>query len=262
MAELYDSIGKGYDQTRKGDPEILVEAASILAIKDGGKYLDVACGSGNYTVGLSQIGGEWFACDVSQNMLAIAREKSTAISWNLSRVESLSYASAQFDAVYCSLAIHHFVDLGSSFQEIARVLKQAGTFTIFTALPTQMENYWLNHYFPVMMRKACNQMPTFEEIRLALERASMAVISTKKYEISPELQDLFLYSGKHRPELYLSETVRNGISSFHGMCPKPELESGLAALEADIDSHRIHDVMRKYFNEDGDYLFICSQKVG
>ena len=260
MAELYDNIGSGYDTTRKADPGILLESASLLGIREGGKYLDIACGTGNYTVGLSQIGGAWFACDSSERMLSKARKKSTSVLWSLCDVENLSYPSEYFDGVYCSLAIHHFPNLGASFKEVQRVLKPGASFILFTALPGQMENYWLNHYFPQMMQKACRQMPSLEDIRLALEGASLALVSSKLFNVSLDLQDLFLYSGKQRPELYLSDTVRSGISSFHGMCPAEELTSALARLKADIDSQHIQKVMRDYDNDVGDYIFINARR--
>ena len=46
---VYDKIGKTYDQTRKADPEISAKIINFLSPKENGCYLDVGCGSGNYT---------------------------------------------------------------------------------------------------------------------------------------------------------------------------------------------------------------------
>lgn len=46
---VYDKIGKTYDQTRKADSEITAKIISFLSPKENGCYLDVGCGSGNYT---------------------------------------------------------------------------------------------------------------------------------------------------------------------------------------------------------------------
>ncbi len=67
---------------------------------------------------------------------------------------------------------------------------------------------------------------------------------------------MFLYSAKHRPELYLDARFRAGISSFAKLCPAEELKSGLAALSRDIDSGAIAGVIEAAEWDGGDYLFI------
>lgn len=46
---IYDTIGKTYDSTRQADPEITQKLLELLCPIVGGKYLDIGCGSGNYT---------------------------------------------------------------------------------------------------------------------------------------------------------------------------------------------------------------------
>lgn len=58
--------------------------------------------------------------------------------------------------------------------------------------------------------------------------------------------------------MYLSESVRNGISSFHKYCPQPELSNGLDDLRNDIETGAIKKIVEKYENMKGDYLFISS----
>ena len=43
----YNTIGKTYDTTRKADLEIIKLLTEYLLPKPNGKYLDIACGSGN-----------------------------------------------------------------------------------------------------------------------------------------------------------------------------------------------------------------------
>ena len=57
MDARYDTIGVGYDATRRADPYIAGRLAHHLAIGAESTYLDVACGSGNYTVALAGLGG-------------------------------------------------------------------------------------------------------------------------------------------------------------------------------------------------------------
>lgn len=54
MAAMYNQIGNGYDATRCADPEILNAMARLLSVREGRLYVDVACGTGNYTVELAR----------------------------------------------------------------------------------------------------------------------------------------------------------------------------------------------------------------
>ena len=256
MGVIYVEIGIEYDTTRKADPAILSKLASLLDIENSKKYLDVACGTGNYTSELSKIGGQWSAFDHSQKMLSEARAKSSVVKWQHYNVDETGYEDSYFDGASCSLAIHHFSDLGKAFGEISRILKPHGKFIIFTATPDQMRSYWLIDYFPTMMKRSCEQMPTLKAVESALNKAEISIDVTAPYFITPDLQDFFLYSGKQRPEMYLSSSVRKGISSFHNYCSESELASGLNKLREDIETGAINEVIENHKNEDGDYLFI------
>jgi ubiquinone/menaquinone biosynthesis C-methylase UbiE len=193
-------------------------------------------------------------------MLEQAKKKSSSVEWNLFDVVKTSYESAFFDAVICSLAIHHFQDVGGAFKEISRVLCSSGTFVIFTSTPEQMNTYWLNYYFPEMMARSTAQMPSVGKIESALNIANLKLVEVKPFLVSTELKDLFLYGGKQRPEMYLSESVRAGISSFRNFSSDAELREGLSQLAADIESGNIGSIMDIYENNMGDYCFLIAKK--
>ena len=261
MKAIYDSIGEGYDTTRRADPKIVSTLADLLRLESNGYYLDVACGTGNYTAALASSGGTWEAFDQSETMLREAHTKSDAVSWHNMDVMQIDFPENTFDGVTCTLAIHHFPQIGVPLNEIARVLKPGGNFALFTAFPSQMRRYWLVEYFPEMMELACRQMPDLEEVAAALQEAGLSINEMSPFCITPELEDFFLYSGKQRPEMYLSETVRSGISSFrNGYCSERELANGLAKLRSDIDSGQIHSVIARYDHAGGDYIFVESGK--
>ena len=260
MHAIYDKIGEDYDTTRKADPSILSELENLLEIQENNLYLDVACGTGNYTAEISKAGGTWYAFDHSEKMLREARSKSNIVKWSQFNIESLGYNSNMFHGAISSLTIHHFPNLKLAFSEVARVLKPNANFVIFTATPKQMHTYWLSHYFPVMMEMSCEQMPTLEQVEESLSNAGFTISTQKPFYITPELKDFFLYSGKQRPEMYLSKKVRKGISSFHNFCTTAELESGLNKLQTDIDSDQITEVINQYQSDIGDYLFVRAQR--
>ena len=76
MAQLYDRIGSGYDVTRRPDPIIAGRLGHHLALETDGNYLDIACGTGNYTFILAAVGGSWTGIELSAKMIAEARGKS------------------------------------------------------------------------------------------------------------------------------------------------------------------------------------------
>lgn len=81
---LYDRIGVGYDTTRRADPYLTDRLAELLGVRADATYLDVACGTGNYTTALSGRGGRWFGVDRSGTMLATARTKGARVPWEQS----------------------------------------------------------------------------------------------------------------------------------------------------------------------------------
>ncbi|MEH1943143.1 MAG: methyltransferase domain-containing protein [Nostoc sp.] len=257
---VYEQIGKGYDLTRRADPNIVAQLAKHLKVKLDSSYLDVGCGTGNYTLALAKHGGIWHGVDQSKQMIDAATNKSNAIAWQLAEAEALPYADGSFSGVLCTLAIHHFAALNQAFREIYRVLA-AGRFVLFTATPEQMSKYWLVEYFPEAIHKSAEQMPSLEKVKYALNEVGFSSVDIEPYSISENLQDLFLYSGKHRPEIYLNENIRSGISTFALLASADEIATGCQKLAADINTGRIAEIVKKYENNHGDYLFVIADKV-
>jgi ubiquinone/menaquinone biosynthesis C-methylase UbiE len=256
---VYDKIGKGYDTTRQADPTISETLYEMLQVREG-NILDIGCGTGNYTVALQEKGLNMTGIDISEQMLKTAATKSTEIRWMKVDVEEMSYSCDTFSGITCVLAIHHFSNLSRAFQEIYRVLNTGKQFVIFTSSPIQMENYWLNTYFPVMMKNSINQMPSMDQIYEALMKAGFTSFKMKAFSIDKSLQDFFLYSGKYNPGIYLSEQVRKGISSFANLATSEEISRGCHLLEEDLRSGLFHEKTIQFNSNVGDYLFISAKK--
>ncbi len=260
MKAKYDLIGKNYNRTRRPDPHLLSRLKHHLQPEPDGLYLDIGCGTGNYTIALASSGGRFIGVDPSEKMLEKARRKNKEIDWRRGVAESVPVADASIDGVMGTLTTHHWKDLEQGFKELYRVMKSGARLVIFTATPDQMDGYWLKHYFPKMLADSKVFMPTLEKTLEAAEIAGFTLAYTEPYFIHSELEDLFLYSGKHNPELYFEEAVRNGISSFSALANAEEVQTGLAKLRKDIDDSQIEAVMGEYVNEDGDYLYLVFRK--
>jgi len=259
MARLYDRIGIGYDTTRRPDPLIAERLGHHVAQDNSGSYLDIACGTGNYTSTLALEGGGWTGIELSAKMITETSGKSSEIRWCLGNTMALPFSTGAFSGALCTLAIHHFDELLPVFQEAYRVLDH-GRFVILTATPVQIQSYWLNEYFPDAMLKSIEQMPALDLVTGALTQAGFESIDTEGFDIRDDLQDFFLYSGKYRQEMYLDEGVRRGISTFASLADPEEVTSGCLSLAEDIQSGRIAEVRASYENLGGDYLFVIASK--
>lgn len=260
MKAKYDSIGVRYNQTRKADKYLAGRLSFHLAPKKDGIYLDIGCGTGNYTIALQSVAGSFIGVDPSEAMIKKAHTRSQDIDWRLGTAEQTGFHSEKFDGIMASLTIHHWTDLKTSFFEMERVMKRGAKMVIFTSTPEQMKGYWLNHYFPKMLLDSMQQMPTLKSVQNALQMAGLKVVKTEPYFIKPDLQDLFLYSGKFDPELYFKPEVRSGISSFADLANAEEVTNGLEKLRKDIENSDIKEVMKAFDNNLGDYLFIVAEK--
>ncbi len=257
---LYDKIGKRYNSTRKADPYIAQRLFDLLSLRPEKLYLDIGCGTGNYTIALSKDGIKFCGVDPSQNMLEVAYKKSNSVRWLMGSSENIPVKDNSFDGGMATLTIHHWANIENAFLELNRVLKIHSHLVIFTSLPEQMNGYWLNHYFPKMMRESIEKMPALRNMEDAALKGGFNICSTEIYNIQIGLQDHFLYSGKLNPSLYLNDNIRFGISSFSDLNNKDEIRTGLKKLKDDIDNKSFAKVNDDYINDFGDYLFIIFKK--
>jgi SAM-dependent methyltransferase len=257
----YDRIGVGYNTTRKADPHIAETMYKLLHPRVDELYLDIGCGTGNYTAALFNKGVKFIGMDPSNEMLIKAKMNYPDISWMHGKVENIPLEANIVDGIMAMLTIHHWDNLHTGFSELKRVVKSLGRFVLFTATAEQMEDYWLQHYFPKMLADSLSQMPSRDKIKLALDEAGWKIEQLIPFHIPNNLQDLFLYSGKHNPALYLNPDVRNGISSFSDLGNQDEVIAGLKRLEQDIESGTIEHIMSDYESKHGDYLFVVADAV-
>ena len=257
--DKYDTIGVGYNTTRKADPYLFSRLYHMLSPMTDGHYLDVGCGTGNYTLEFANKGIRFIGIDPSDEMLHTAKSRSDAIEWVSGVVEQLPFHDNTFDGATATLTIHHWKDLSVGFKEISRVLKPGCRFVIFTSSPEQMNSYWLNHYFPELMQRSAKQMPPLESAEKELNDAGFNVLYFEKYFVQDDLQDLFLQSGKNKPEMYFDENIRRGISTFAALANKQEVEVGLKMLKDDIDNGKFQSVKQRYESDAGDYMFVVAE---
>jgi SAM-dependent methyltransferase len=197
--------------------------------------------------------------ELSTTMLGRAKKKGPELLWHNGYAEAMPFRSSSFDGATCTFVHHHMRDPIAGFREAHRVLKSGSHLVVLNCKAEQVQHYWLNEYFPRMMRKATEPYERFETVNV-LEMAGFRIECEEKYEVAPDLKDFFLYCGKFNPEMYLDPRIRSGISSFADAPDQQEIEGGLKRLTADIESGRITEVMRAYAHDGGDYMFTVASK--
>jgi ubiquinone/menaquinone biosynthesis C-methylase UbiE len=256
----YDIIGYDYDYRRTADPYLAGRIVDLIGPLQVGTYLDIGCGTGNYTTYLAEQGMELIGIDPSERMLSEAKRRTPGVDWRIGEAANTGLKDSSVEGIIAVLTIHHWPDISAGFKELSRVLKLGRKMVLFTSDRKQMKAYWLNHYFPSMLTDSFNQMPSKDELAQAANSSGLSVSAEELYFVKDDLQDHFLYVGKHDPKLYLDEGIRKGISSFSHLANQKEVTNGLDELKEDIETGKVEEVMAAYDKTHGDYYFMVLQK--
>jgi SAM-dependent methyltransferase len=104
----------------------------------GKKMLDLGCGAGETAVYFALQGADVWACDIAEELLAVAgrlAEKfDVTIKRSVASSGTLPYPDGNFDYVFGNGVLHH-VELSSTAAEIRRVLKPGGKAFFVEPLP-------------------------------------------------------------------------------------------------------------------------------
>ena len=143
VRKLFDNIAPDYDKLnhilslnidkgwRKKAVRNLVDTQEPL------KVLDVACGTGDFTIEIAQKvgkGSEVIGVDISEGMMAVGREKikKAGISAELfvADCEDLPYADNTFDRISVGFGVRNFEHLELGLSQMCRVLTPGGKLVI------------------------------------------------------------------------------------------------------------------------------------
>ena len=111
-----------------------------------------------------------------------------------------------------------------------------------------------------MIEKDARGLPSLAQIDAALRDTRLTLSTVTPFFITPDTQDLIFYSGKYRPALYLSPTVRARMSPFRLSVTSSELASGLNQLESDIADGSINQIIAAHESALGEYCFVTLDK--
>jgi ubiquinone/menaquinone biosynthesis C-methylase UbiE len=112
----------------------------LLGLEPGEQVLEVACGNGEFSRRMTELGGRVLATDLSGQMLERARARGGPIEYRLADAtnEEAMLAlgePASFDAVVCNMAIMDIAEIEPMVSACARLLKRGGRFVFSTLHP-------------------------------------------------------------------------------------------------------------------------------
>jgi ubiquinone/menaquinone biosynthesis C-methylase UbiE len=254
----YNTIGGNYNRTRKADPRIAHRIFSLLDCPKNAIITDIGAGTGNYSYELAQHGYRVRAVEPSKVMRAQGKSHKN-LAWTEGCAENIPSTDNSFDGAVCILASHHFASLSKAVGEIARILKNKGTFVLFSADPRNADkNCWIKKYFSGFHDRAVKSLPDRSAVVALLERAFANKCEIHDFRLPPDLQDGFFYSAWRTPERYLDKGFRNGISVF-ALADETRVNKCIADLETDLRNgtwDREYGRVRKLKEYNGGYYFL------
>ena len=150
-----DDVASEYDSKRFSRGGRLIDrrektaVLEALAPVDGKRVLEIACGTGRFTVMLAERGADVVGLDISRAMLTQGREKAheagvgDRTSFLLGDAARLPFPDDHFDAVF-AMRFFHLADTPAKFlAEMARVSSGQVFFDTFNDFSTRVVYNWL-----------------------------------------------------------------------------------------------------------------------
>ena len=220
----YSQIAEYYDKVRPVPADIwLSKIIEYGKIDANCAVLDVGCGTGRFTLGISTVKDSIvFALEPSIKMLkqAVAKDESRNILWIRGDGQKLPFRGNFFNCIYMTLVIHHIENKEMVLREIYRALKKGGKCVIMTNSHYRMKKHVL-HNFPGVTAIDLKRFPS--------------VLSVKKTMIKNGFRDVH-YHIVQRDEGYMPtdeylERVRNKYISTLTLLSEEAFQRGLKIFQ-------------------------------
>lgn len=230
---IYDIIGDSYNTNRTADERTVKIIIDLLNLPVDKLIVDIGAGTGNYTNALANSGYRLFAVEPSEIMRKQAVLNSN-VKWTAGLAESLPLRDASMDGVVIVLALHHFSNIRSAAEEVARVCPD-GPLVVLTMDPRESEEFWFYDYFPEIAQHVLKSFPKLNEVMDILSDTSKWSTQVIKFPLPHDFADKNMCAGWNRPEIYLDPMMRQNTSGF-ALASAPVVRRGITLLENDLQS--------------------------
>ncbi len=220
-ARLYDTIGATYTMTRRTEPRIAAQVWAALG--DARTILNVGAGTGSYEPPDRDV----TAAEPSAIMRA--QRPAGAARCVAAVAAQLPFEDQSFDAAMAFATAHHWPDPIAGLREMQRVARRVVVFTCDTNDRSWHRRFWLTgDYLPEV---------TASPVGLATELARAIGARIEPVLVPWDCADGFFEAYWRRPEAYLDEEVRRGISVWTAVGRSAE-QRAVHELRADLASGR------------------------
>jgi SAM-dependent methyltransferase len=219
-AQLYDTIGAAYTAARRTEPRIAAQVWAALG--DAQTVLNVGAGTGSY----EPSGRDVTAVEPSAVMRA--QRPAGAAPCVDAVAESLPFEDQSFDAVMAFATIDHWQDPIAGLREMRRVARRVVAFTYDASDP---DRFWLNRDYLPEFAGLWAGRPSLTEMAGAIGARTEPVL------VPWNCADGFYHAFWRRPEAYLDEHVRRGMSIWARVGPDAE-QRAVHSLRDDLASGR------------------------
>ena len=244
-AQLYDTIGASYTVTRRTDPRIATQIWTALG--DARTVLNVGAGTGSYEP------PDRHVLAVEPSALMRSQRPPGSAPCLIGSAENLPFDDQSFDAAMAVCTVHHWQDPIAGLREMRRVARRVVVFLFDTSDPSQ---FWLTRdYLP--------EFAALRGVRVLASLTDLALAIGAGLEPVPipwDCADGFFEAYWRRPEAYLDEGVRRGVSVWSSLGPDAE-QRAVSDLRTTLASgrraERNHDLLDLETAELGARLLIA-----
>ncbi len=230
--QLYDTIGATYTVTRRTEPRIAAQVWAALG--DARTVLNVGAGTGSYEPPDRDVTA------VEPSAVMRAQRPEGAARCLAATAECLPFEDQSFDAAMALATVHHWQDPIAGLLEMRRVARRVVVFTCDTTDRDWRRRFWLTRdYLPEIVAS---------RVGLATRLARVIGARMEPVLIPWDCADGFFEAYWRRPEAYLDENVRRGISMWASVGPDAEqravrsLRDDLACGRWDERNHELLDL--------------------
>jgi len=245
--ETYDAIGRSYSTQRRPDPRLAARLEALIGCD--GTVLNVGAGTGSYEPVRSGV------VAVEPSTVMLSQRSASAAPGVKAVAEALPFQDKAFDVVLAILTVHHWKNQRRGLEECARVAQDR---VVILTWDPSAEDFWLTRdYFPEILATDRRIFPSMDLLRAVFGR-----IDVQPLAIPCDCVDGFLGAYWQRPEAYLDEGVRAGISSFSRL---PNIGPQLQRLERDLASgnwERRNAELRHLPDLDIGYRLVVAERRG
>jgi SAM-dependent methyltransferase len=218
---LYDTLGVTYSATRRTEPRIAAQVWAALG--DAQTVLDVGAGTGSYEPPDRDVTA------VEPSAVMRAQRPEGAARCIAAAAEDLPFEDQSFDAAMAFATVHHWQDPIAGLREMQRVARRVVVFTCETTHRSWRRRFWLTRDYLTEVRAS--------RVGLATELAGAIGARMEPVLVPWDCVDGFFEAFWRRPEAYLDERVRRGVSVWASVGPEAE-QRAVRRLGEDLASGR------------------------